>query len=70
MRLAGIPIEVINDYVALVGQGDSTAQARLNLLVNQRKVLQAKLADMQQTLQRLDTKISYYTDLQQSQSDK
>lgn len=60
MRNAGLPIESLIEYVVLYQQGDSTIQARKNLLMEERKNLVDKLEEMKETLSRLDKKIEYY----------
>ncbi len=60
MRGAGIQIEALIEYVALFQQGDSTAEARKELLIDQRRQLAERLDDMQKTLKRLDLKIERY----------
>jgi len=60
MRSAGLPIEVLIDYVGLVQQGDATVAERKEILVAQRENLAAKLAEIQKTLQILDHKIEVY----------
>ena len=60
MRAAGVQIEALIEYVALFQQGDSTIGARKNLLIEQRDVLMARMADMQASLDRLNTKIERY----------
>lgn len=60
MRSAGLPIEVLIEYVSLFHQGDKTTSARKELLVEQREILCQKIADMQKTLERLDYKIKLY----------
>lgn len=60
MRSAGLPIEVLIDYVALFQQGDETAEARKELLIEQRKQLAIRMDEMQKTLERLEYKISRY----------
>ena len=60
MRSAGLPIEVLIEYVTLFQQGDSTIAARKELLNEQRKQLLAKMEDMQKTLDRLNYKIERY----------
>lgn len=64
MRSAGLPIEVLIDYVALVEQGDSTVDARKEILKEQRVLLAAKIGDLQKTLDLLDYKISIYENKQ------
>lgn len=57
MRNAGLPIEVLIEYVALFQQGSKTIKARKKLISEQRQLLQKRLADLQKTLERLDYKI-------------
>jgi DNA-binding transcriptional MerR regulator len=60
MRSAGLPIEVLIDYVALVQQGDGTIEARKEILKEQRALLIARMKEMQKTLDILDHKIEVY----------
>lgn len=58
MRGAGLPIEVLIEYVALFQQGDETLEARKKLFLEQRELLLGRLEDMKKTLERLDYKIA------------
>lgn len=60
MRGAGLPIEVLIEYVTLFQQGDETIEARKMLLAEQRKQLIVKMEDIKRTLERLDYKIERY----------
>jgi DNA-binding transcriptional MerR regulator len=60
MRRAGLPIEVLIEYVGLVQQGDTTIEARKEILKEQREQLVAKMAELQKTLATLDYKITVY----------
>ena len=60
MRSAGLPIEVLIDYVGLVQQGDQTISARKEILIDQRDLLVARMAEMQKTLDLLNHKIEVY----------
>ncbi len=60
MRSAGLPIEILIEYVALFQQGDRTVKARRELLVEQRGILLEKIEDMKKTLDRLNCKIDQY----------
>lgn len=60
MRSAGLPIEVLIEYVTLFKQGDETIKARKELLIEQRKRLVEKMEDMKETIERLDYKIERY----------
>jgi DNA-binding transcriptional MerR regulator len=57
MRSAGLPIEVLIEYVGLVQQGDKTIEARKEILREQREQLAARMKEMQKTLDLLDYKI-------------
>jgi DNA-binding transcriptional MerR regulator len=60
MRRAGLPIDVLIDYIHLLDQGDETIEARMELLQEQRVLLQLRIKEMQETLKVLDFKISLY----------
>ena len=60
MRRAGLPIEILIEYIALVQQGDQTIEARKEILIEQRAMLAARMQEMQATLDLLDYKISVY----------
>ena len=60
MRGASLPVEVLIDYMALVQQGDSTIEARKEILIEQRDLVAARLEEMQKTLERLNYKIEVY----------
>ena len=60
MRNAGLPIEVLIEYVGLFQQGDATIDVRKGLLTEQRDQLIARIEEMQQTLERLNYKIESY----------
>jgi MerR family transcriptional regulator, aldehyde-responsive regulator len=60
MRSAGLPVEVLIDYVALVQQGDKTIEARKEILIEQRQLLMDRMSEMQKTLDILNYKIEVY----------
>ena len=60
MRSAGLPIEVLIDYVALVQKGDKTIDARKEMLIEQRGLLLSRMNKMQKTLDILNHKIEVY----------
>ena len=60
MRTAGLPIEVLIEYMRLYMEGDSTIPARKDILIQQRNELSARIAEMQKTKERLDLKIANY----------
>lgn len=60
MRNAGLPVEMLIEYVQLFRQGDETIEARRNLLADARDELEAQMKSYQETLDRLNYKISRY----------
>ncbi len=60
MRSAGVPVEMLIEYVKLFREGDSTIEARRNLLVEARMAVQKKLDKYQATMDKLNYKISRY----------
>ena len=60
MRSAGLPIEVLIEYVGLVQQGDKSIEARKEILKKQRDLLVTRMQEMQKTLDILDHKIEVY----------
>lgn len=60
MRSAGLPVNVLVEYLKLYRQGDETIPQRLELLTAQRKELLEMKSRIEQTLARLDYKISVY----------
>ena len=60
MRSAGLPIEVLIEYVALVQQGDKTIEARKDILKEQHELLLARVNELQKTLVLLNHKIEVY----------
>lgn len=57
---AGMSLKDIREYIQLAMEGDSTIDQRLDLFLNQRKVLLEQMAELQQTLDTLDYKCWYY----------
>jgi DNA-binding transcriptional MerR regulator len=60
MRSAGLPIEVLIEYMELVQQGDQTIEARKEILKEQRELLLSRMQEMQKTLDILNHKIEVY----------
>jgi DNA-binding transcriptional MerR regulator len=60
MRSAGLPVEVLTEYVELVQQGDRTIEARKEILQEQRELLMSRMNEMQKTLDILGHKIEVY----------
>ena len=60
MRSAGLSIEILKKYFELFKRGKHTLNARRELLATERKALQERFVELQDTLKRLDYKISVY----------
>ncbi|MCD8094996.1 MAG: MerR family transcriptional regulator [Ruminococcus sp.] len=60
MRSAGLPIEALSEYVKLFQQGESTVLERLELLKKQREELYNQKSRINETIDRLNYKISKY----------
>lgn len=60
MRSAGLPVEAMIEYVKLYQEGDDTIPARHQLLTAQREALLEQRAQINDTLNRLEYKISRY----------
>ncbi|MDR1924398.1 MAG: MerR family transcriptional regulator, partial [Planctomycetaceae bacterium] len=63
MRNAGVQVEALVEYVALFQKGDSTHNARKQILIVQRQKIQERITEMQSTLDRLTVKIENYNHL-------
>ena len=63
MRNAGMPIEILIEYVTLLQEGEHTAGVRKELLLEQREHLQDKIDELQQMLSYLNGKIDKYDEV-------
>ena len=59
---SGTIIETLTHYVTLYRKGNRTLQKRKHLLIAERDRLKQRIEEMQQTLERLNYKISVYED--------
>ena len=60
MRNAGLPVEMLIEYVRLFQEGDGTFRARRGLLAEAREEILGQLSKYQATLDKLNYKISRY----------
>jgi DNA-binding transcriptional MerR regulator len=60
MRSAGLTIEVLIEYIRLVGQGEETIAARKDILIEQRNQLVARDEEIKKTIAKLGHKIEVY----------
>ena len=66
MRKAGIPVEVLIEYVQMYQQGIGTKEARKELLRGEYRRLEKRIAELQAVKDRLAFKIEHYDDLETS----
>lgn len=63
MRGANVSVEALIEYMQLFDEGDSTLEARREILIEQRAAAQERLNHIQAGLDRLDYKIAHYDEL-------
>lgn len=68
MRSAGLSIEVLKKYFDLFSKGKRTLNARRDLLATEREKLKKHLTELEDTIKRLDYKISVYDKALKSKS--
>lgn len=62
LRATGMTMEQLRNYCDLGAQGDHTLPARLELLLEHKKIVLEQIDAMQQSLVLVDHKIEFYTD--------
>ena len=62
-RNAGVSVEALIDYVALLEEGEGTEEARLAILKEQAEKLDARLEELQAARERLAYKIDNYQEV-------
>ena len=60
MRNAGLSVETLAEYVRLFQEGDDTIRARRELLMEAKEEITVQLKKYQETIERLNYKISRY----------
>ncbi|MBE7721869.1 MAG: MerR family transcriptional regulator [Lacrimispora celerecrescens] len=60
MRLAGVSVETLVEYVTLFHQGSDTVTVRKKLLLEQREQIVSKIEELNAVLERLDWKLDGY----------
>lgn len=66
LKVTGMPIKEIRQFITLCQQGESTFVDRLALLQERKKVVLQQLADLERSLEHIDFKIEYYESAVQS----
>lgn len=59
-KKAGLQIKDMQHYISLVFQGESTLQERYEIFINQERVIEEKIAELEQALKVTRMKIGYY----------
>lgn len=62
LRLTGMPIRDLKQYVRLVVEGESTVEERRRLLENHRRAVVAQIDALQTNLEVIDLKLELYAD--------
>lgn len=60
MREAGVSVDTLSKYIRLFQEGDETIKARLDLLKNEQKTISERKMKLDETLERINFKISRY----------
>lgn len=60
MRNAGMPVETLIEYVQLFLEGDHTVDARKEILIDQKALMEQRVADTLETIKKLEHKIENY----------
>ncbi|MEG0276285.1 MAG: MerR family transcriptional regulator [Coprobacillus sp.] len=63
MRLSGLSIELLTEYVRLAHEGDHTIPQRKEILLCQKEQLLLKMKELEETLGHLEYKIETYDDV-------
>ena len=63
MRKAGVQIEALVEYVKLFQEGDTTIEARKEILIEQKERMEQKMEEIQSSLNLLNTKIERYEEI-------
>lgn len=60
LKKSGMPLKRIRQFVDWVMQGDSTIDARLNFMRQQKKYLERQMDELEECMRVVDGKIEYY----------
>lgn len=63
MRLSGLSIEMLLEYVSLFHEGEQTIPQRKEILLKQRKEILNKIQELEKTLDHLNQKIDTYDEV-------
>lgn len=60
LKKSGLTLSEIKDYISMAIRGDETIEDRLQLFLNQKEVINQKIAELQETLSVVEYKCWYY----------
>ena len=70
LKKTGMPIKEIRQFVSWVQKGDSSLQARYDMFVERKKVVEKEIAELQETLDIVNFKCWYYHQALKAGSEK
>ena len=63
LRMAGMSIQAVKDYVNLCLEGESTLERRYEIILEQKQRLEEQLKELNQSYQYIKNKINWYLDI-------
>ncbi|TMU87091.1 MerR family transcriptional regulator [Bacillus sp. BHET2] len=60
LKSTGMPIKEIKHFIDWCSEGDATLQQRYNMFLERKATVEAKMKELQQTMEVIDHKCSYY----------
>lgn len=63
LKQGGMSVKALQDYVRLCLEGDETAEKRMQIILEQKAYIDAKLEEVQACAQYLENKVKYYEDV-------
>jgi len=67
LKKTGMPIKDIRHYIDLCMLGDSTLGERIEIFKNQKRLVEAQMAELNSFLETLEYKIQYYENMAKAQ---
>jgi len=60
LKSTGMPIKEIKNFISWCMEGDSTLQKRYEMFLERKAAVEAKMKELQQTMEVIEHKCSYY----------
>ena len=60
LKETGLTLKEIRDYFALAIKGDETIDARMQMMINQKKRVEEEIKSLRRNLKKIEFKIKYY----------